>query len=124
MYEVRVQGRFSAVHQLRLYDSTLEALHGHDWKVEAVFRGPQLDTIGVLIDFTAASAALEQVLAELQYADLNRAALLKGANPTTELVARIIFENLRERLGSSSPLWAVYVEEAPGCIAGFLSESS
>jgi 6-pyruvoyltetrahydropterin/6-carboxytetrahydropterin synthase len=119
MYEVRVQAGFSAAHQIRLYDGRLEPLHGHDWEVEAVFRGPELDRIGVLIDFVPARETLLAIAATLHHTHLNEAPLLAGANPTAEHVARCIFAELRTRLGPAAPLAAVHVTEAPGCIAGY-----
>lgn len=120
MYEVRVQARFNALHQLRLYDGGVEPLHGHDWKVEAVFRGRQLDEIQVLIDFVSAGAKLREVVKTFDHTNLNEIAAREGTNPSAEWVARYIFDHLRERLGAGCPLTAVYVEEAPGCIAGYL----
>jgi 6-pyruvoyltetrahydropterin/6-carboxytetrahydropterin synthase len=123
-YEVRVRGQFSAVHRLRLEDGSLEPLHGHDWKVETVFRGATLNSVGFLIDFERAGEVLAAVVGELNYADLNTHAWLEGINPTAEHVARTLLLQLRERLGADCPLAAVYVEEAPGCIAGFMATSS
>lgn len=123
MYEVRVQGRFSAVHALRLPGGVVEPVHGHDWKVEAVFRGIQLDGAGLLIDFDQASVVLDEVLSELNYANLNSRSEFVEANPSAERVARLIFDRLRGQLGQQAPLSAVYVEEAPGCIAGFLTDA-
>lgn len=120
MYEVRVQARFNALHQLRLYDGQMEPLHGHDWRVEAVFRGMQLDRIQVLIDFVSAEAQLREVIGPLNHGNLNDIAARQDANPSAEWVARYVHERLRERLGETCPLAAVYVEEAPGCIAGYL----
>jgi len=120
MYEVRVQAAFSAAHQIQLHDGQLEPLHGHDWEVEAVFRGPALDRIGVLVDFVAAEAALREVVAGLHHTCLNRAALLSGLNPTAEHVAQRVFDQLAIRLGPNAPLYAVYVREAPGCTAAYV----
>lgn len=119
MYEVRVQAWFSAAHQVRLYDGQLEPLHGHDWQVEAVFRGPALDRIGVLVDFVAVQNALREVVAGLNHTNLNEAPLLAGLNPTAEHVARRVFEQLQDRLGREAPLTGVWVREAPGCIAAY-----
>lgn len=121
MYEVRVEGRFNAVHQLRMHDGTVEPLHGHDWRVEVVFRGPVLDSAGLLIDFEEASHALGVILARLQHGNLNKLEWLAGENPSAERVARAIFEQMRLQLGQDRPLSAVYIEEAPGCVAGFLA---
>lgn len=120
MYEVRVQAGFSAAHQVRMYDGRLEPLHGHDWEVEAVFRGPGLDRIGVLVDFVAVQEALREVVAGLDHTNLNEAPLLAGLNPTAEHVARRVFEELQGRLGAETPLVGVWVCEAPGCRAGYV----
>ncbi|GMV96988.1 MAG: 6-carboxy-5,6,7,8-tetrahydropterin synthase [Phycisphaerae bacterium] len=119
MYEVRVQACFSAAHQVRLYDGGLEPIHGHDWRVEAVFRGPELDRIGVLVDFVAAEAALREVTANLHHTRLNDLPFFADVNPTAENLARWVFERLAERLGPDAPLVGVYVREAPGCVAGY-----
>jgi 6-pyruvoyltetrahydropterin/6-carboxytetrahydropterin synthase len=124
MYECRVQSGFSAAHQLRLIDGSLEPLHRHDWKVVAVFRGPVLDTVGLLIDFVAAERALNEVTTVLNDGNLNGCPMLRGANPSAEHVAGAIFAELRAKLGADAPLVAVYVEEAPGCIAGYLEEDA
>jgi 6-pyruvoyltetrahydropterin/6-carboxytetrahydropterin synthase len=123
MYEVRVESAFSASHQVRLYDGRLEPLHGHDWAVEAVFRRDRLDRIDVLIDFVQAKNALDAITRQLHHTHLNEAPLLGGKSPTAENVARCIFEALVDRLGQDSPLEAVYVKEAPGCVAGYIRDA-
>ena len=117
IYEVRVQGCFSATHQLRLANGAYEPMHGHDWKVEAIFRGAQLNNLDMLIDFEEAMAALRDVLAQLNYTNLNTLPQLADRNPTAEWVAAHLYNELRNRLGSAAPLAEVRVEEAPGCIA-------
>jgi 6-pyruvoyltetrahydropterin/6-carboxytetrahydropterin synthase len=119
-YEVRIRASFSAIHRLRLQDGRLEPRHGHDWKVEVAWRGATLDGMEVLVDFEEARAALDRVVARLHYQDLNDLAEFAGVNPSAERVARWIGQALQgcPRLGSA--LAAVYVEEAPGCTAGYL----
>ena len=119
MYEVRVEGGFSAVHQVRTPDGQLEPLHGHDWKVEAVFRGLNLDGSGMLVDFITVQEALRAVSAQFHHTDLNDHALLDGQDPTAERVAVVFFEQLRLRVGEAAPLAAIYVRESPGCVAGY-----
>jgi len=67
MFEVRVEARFSASHQVRLYDGELEALHGHDWEVQARFQGEQLDEIGVLIDFVRVQEVMDALAAAFHH---------------------------------------------------------
>ncbi len=124
MYEVRIKAHFCAAHQVPLATGALEPLHGHDWEAEAVFRGPQLDASGILVDFTAAEKALRQVLVPLQNAVLNGSPFMAGLNPTAELVAKRIFQRLAEAMGHPGALAAVYVREAPGCVAGYTAETS
>lgn len=119
MYEVRVQATFSAAHQVRMYDGRWEPIHGHDWRVEAHFRGSALDRIGVLVDFVAAEAALRGIVGEFHHTRLNDVPALADMNPTAENVARVVFERLKVQLGPVAPLVGVYVQEAPGCVAGF-----
>lgn len=118
-YEVRVEGRFSALHRLQLPDGSQEPLHGHDWKVECIFRGPLLEPVGWVIDFEEARRALGRVLAEVDHGDLNSLAWLEGRNPTAERVARVLFERMQAELGPDRPLVGVRVEEAPGCFATY-----
>ncbi len=120
MYEVRVQSRFRATHQLRMYDGRPEPLHEHDWLVEAVFRGPELDAIGVLVDFTLVQEVLQSVTRTLADRDLGSAALLGGQNPSAEIVARCLFEAVRAALPAGTPLVEMRVEEAPGCFASYV----
>lgn len=122
MYTCRVEAGFSAVHQLALADGSVEPLHGHDWKVQTVFAGPNLDASGMLVDFVAAQTALTQLLQQFHHRQLNGLPLMGGLNPTAENVARVIFERLQQAL-PGAPLTAVYVEESPGCVAGFASGS-
>lgn len=122
MFEVRVKAGFSASHQLRLYDGQLEPLHGHDWEVEAVFRGGALDGIDVLVDFVAAQRALDGIAGELHHGHLNELEAFAGVNPSAERVAMWVYGELLNRLGNDWPLAAVYVKEAPGCVAGYIAE--
>jgi hypothetical protein len=62
-------------------------------------------------------SALDGVLAPLRGADLNTCPVLRGLNPTAELVARAILEGLWERCGRDPRLFSVAVTEAPGCAA-------
>lgn len=119
MYEVSVEGCFSASHRLRLYDGELEPPHGHDWTVIAVFAGDRVDQIGVLVDFVAAKRRLETVIGELHHTDLNDNPYMLGLNPSAEHVAKVIFDAMREDDALGGHLDRVTVTEAPGCTATY-----
>jgi 6-pyruvoyl-tetrahydropterin synthase len=121
IYEVSVEGGFTARHAIPAADGRLENPHEHDWRVTAVFRGDRLDPgTGVLIDFVAARKALEALEAELEGADLNAHAAFRAAPPSAERVAEFLARQLTERLGGAARLYRLEVTEAPLCRAAFL----
>ena len=125
MFRLTVQAEFCAAHALTI-GGEREPLHGHNWRVEAVVEGPDLDADGLLCDFHAVEAALAGVIEPLDNADLNQAPPLAGLNPTTENVARVICDGLAAALEGVLPVGArvarVTVTEAPGCRAEYQPE--
>jgi len=115
MYTVTVEARFSAVHQVRLEDGTLEPPHEHDWLVRAHFSRSELDEVGMVVDFSKARSALQTVLGRLDHTNLNSHDGLTGKNPTAEVVARYIFDRITNP--GLAVLRRIEVTEAPGCMA-------
>ncbi len=122
MYTVIVQSSFSAVHRLQLSDGTWEPVHGHDWGVRVHFCCSELDGSGMVVDFHEAERHLKSVLAPLQYADLNLSQAFRDRNPTTEVVARYVFDELQSR--SIGTVSRVEITEAPGCVAVYESATA
>lgn len=120
MYEVTVSDWFSAAHQLVLPDGSLEPLHGHNWHVSITFVGPQLDGMGVLLDFVALKARVREVLGELHDRHLNDLAAFGTRPPSAEGVAAHLAEQLGDFGGQAARLREVAVEESPGCVARYL----
>ncbi len=98
MYELSVTSRFAAAHQLRNYKGRCENLHGHNWKIEAAVAVRELDEIGLGLDFGEIKAALHDVLEELDHKMLNELSMFQQENPSSENIARWIFESLSTRL--------------------------
>jgi len=117
MFTVCVEKRFSAVHRVRFVDGTVEPAHGHDWMVRAYFARVELDAAGMVIDFGEAQAGLRDAVTRLHHTDLNTNEVLHGLNPTAEVVAKYVFDELAAR-GLVS-IRRVEVTEAPGCVAMF-----
>lgn len=101
MYEVMVEGSFSAAHNLRGYRKKCEKLHGHNWKVRVGVRGGELDKTGMLIDFREVKNYLERTLEKLDHKYLNEISYFKVTNPTSENIARFIYNELKSRLKGS-----------------------
>jgi len=116
MYSIRVEVRFSALHQLALSDGSREPLHGHDWVAHVTCRAEQLDASGMVADFEDVRRRCQVVVQRLHYTNLNEHPVFAG-QPTAERVAKWIFDELHG--GGLSCTQAVEVEELPGCRASY-----
>jgi len=98
MYEIKVKTDFSAAHNLKGYEGKCENLHGHNWIVEAVFRYKELDRAGMAVDFKIARSALENTVESLDHAYLNKNKFFKKTNPTSENMAKYIYDNVKKKM--------------------------
>jgi 6-pyruvoyltetrahydropterin/6-carboxytetrahydropterin synthase len=80
---------------LRGYKGKCENLHGHNWKVEASVSAGDLDEVGMLADFKEIKKKLNAVLEELDHKNLNELACFKKVNPTSENIARYIYDRFK-----------------------------
>ena len=95
-FEITTTRTFSAAHQLRLYDGSLEPLHGHNWRVRVTVGAGRLDSIGVVMDFHELERLLDAVLAPLHNRHLNEVApFTQELNPSAENVALHVGRSLR-----------------------------
>lgn len=116
MYTLKVEGAFEAAHRVVNYPGKCDRLHGHNWKVEALVKGTELDELGMLVDFKAIKGALKAALERFDHRFLNELEpFASGINPTAENLARIIFEALEKSpvLVRDSHLAAITVYETP-----------
>lgn len=108
-FEIRITRGFCAAHQLRLYDGSLEPVHGHNWKVQITVRSPQLDAIGVVMDFHELERLVDRLIAPFHNRHLNEVAPFDRVNPSAENVALHVGRSLD--LPGSVMLLAVEVWE-------------
>ena len=115
MYELTVRSAFEAAHFIGGYNGKCSRLHGHNWTVEAVVRGEELDALGMLIDFKILKAELNKILEDFDHRFLNELETFAEENPTAENLARKIFRQLvvNEIFSGSTKLYAVKVFESP-----------
>ena len=95
MFEVRVTADFAAAHFLRDYNGKCENLHGHNYKVYAHVKGPELNEGGMLLDFTKLKSALRQVCKQLDHTNLNDMSVF-DQNPSAERIAMYIYNGIIE----------------------------
>lgn len=94
MYEVKIVTQFAAAHRLENFYGKCESLHGHNWKVEVFLVGDTLDKAGLLMDFGVMKARTREVLEEIDHKYLNELAAFQDRNPTSENLARYLYERL------------------------------
>jgi 6-pyruvoyltetrahydropterin/6-carboxytetrahydropterin synthase len=102
MYELKVTSHFAAAHNLREFYGRCENLHGHNWFVEAIVRARDLDKIGLAMDFGIIKKNLNAVLDELDHQYLNEKDEFKVQNPSSENIAKFIFDRLAPQVAASS----------------------
>jgi 6-pyruvoyltetrahydropterin/6-carboxytetrahydropterin synthase len=94
MYELKIITQFAAAHRLENFYGKCEALHGHNWKVEVFVQGERLDEAGLIRDFGEIKARVREVLEDIDHKYLNELPEFSQQNPSSENLARFLFERL------------------------------
>ena len=124
MYELKIITEFSAAHNLRNFRGKCEALHGHNWKVEVVLSGKNLDESGVVLDFAEVTAATSEIMSEIDHRYLNDLPFFMENNPSSENIARYIFHRLQEKIDNDRVrIRRVTAWESQDACASYLGES-
>ena len=122
-YQVEVTDSFGAAHHLRGYQGKCENLHGHNWKISVTLEAEQVNEIGMAIDFAEVKRILSAVLQELDHTFLNQHPYFQKNNPTSENIARYIFDQFSSRLRDKGVKVAgVSVWESENCRAIYSPE--
>jgi len=98
MYTISVRTSFSAAHHLRGYEGACERAHGHNWLVEVFVEGEELNETGMVLDFRKLRASLSSVIEKLDHSDLNDLEIFKTVNPTSENIAKYIFDSMTKEI--------------------------
>jgi len=102
LFELKVLTHMAAAHQLREYEGGCEKLHGHNWKIEVHVTGQNLGPNGLLIDFKRVKEAAAKLLDELDHTFLNDLKPFSAVNPSSENIARYIYESLSRELNDGA----------------------
>ena len=88
MFSVTVCDHIMVAHSFRGAEfGPAQRLHGATFAVEAEFRAPQLDPLGLVVDIGLAKQALRRVIDPLDYRNLDAEPGFAGRNTTTEFLA-------------------------------------
>jgi 6-pyruvoyltetrahydropterin/6-carboxytetrahydropterin synthase len=95
MYSVLVRGHFMIAHSFRgAVFGPAQALHGATYVVDVEFRRGELDDDGIVVDIGRATTVLGDILAGLNFKNLDDLPEFAGTNTTTEFLARVIFDRI------------------------------
>ncbi|MCX5720259.1 MAG: 6-carboxytetrahydropterin synthase QueD [Nitrospirae bacterium] len=102
MFELMIETFFSAAHQLRGYKGACEKLHGHNWRVQVHVIAERLNEIDIAIDFHELKRLTDEVIAPLDHSFLNEIFPFTEKNPSSENVAKWIYDSLKKRLSNDT----------------------
>ena len=118
MYEISVKDHFSAAHRLVDYQGDCSNVHGHNCEVRVSLRREELDGIGTAVDFHVVKRKLKEILDEMDHSDLNDHRVFSKVNPTSERLAKFIYDELVEHVKDDRVnVHRVSVSESPGTAA-------
>ena len=99
MYRVCVRDHVMIAHSLPGETfGPAQGLHGATYVVDAEFAREELDEDGIVIDIGRLTQTLRDVLATINYRNLDEMDLFDGRITTTEVLARWIFDQLARSL--------------------------
>jgi 6-pyruvoyl-tetrahydropterin synthase len=75
-----------------------QRMHGATYVVDVEFRRRELDADSIVVDIGRAGEALREVLAAMNYRNLDAEADFAGRNTTTEFLAKTVFDRLAVRI--------------------------
>jgi 6-pyruvoyl-tetrahydropterin synthase len=103
MFSVTVRDHLMIAHSFRgEVFGPAQRLHGATYVVDATFRAPALDANGIVLDIGRAADGLREIVAELNYRNLDDEDTFAGMNTTTEELSRVIADRLADRVHSGA----------------------
>ena len=118
MFSVGIVSQFEAAHRLQGDFGPASRTHGHTYRVEVSVAGEQLRDDATLCDIGTLRAMLDNLIALLNYRDLDEVQGFRGRNTTAEAVAGFFFDGLKKDLvGQALEQLSVRVWESPQAYA-------
>ena len=100
MFQVSVDESLSAGHALRGYKGKCENVHGHNYKVRVTLEGPELDSIGLLYDFTHLKRVIRDLVCRVDHQFLNEMEPFDVINPSAENLAKYFYEETARQMNA------------------------
>jgi 6-pyruvoyltetrahydropterin/6-carboxytetrahydropterin synthase len=100
MFQVTVDETFSSGHALRGYKGKCENVHGHNYKVRVTLEGSQLDSVGLLYDFTHLKRVIREIVGGVDHKFLNDMAPFDVINPSAENLAKYFYDETTRQMNA------------------------
>ena len=112
-YEIAVELDFAAAHQIPGHPGKCARMHGHNYRVVVQVAGEKLNELGMLADFADVRQLCQEVIGELDHHTLNDLPAFAGMSPTSEHIARFIYQAIAGKMKEGLRVSAVTVYESP-----------
>lgn len=100
MFSVSVRDHFMIAHSFQgAVFGPAQRLHGATYVADVELSAQQLDELGLVVDIALARTLVRDVLAQLEYRNLDEIQAFGGCNTTTEYLAKVLFDRLAARIG-------------------------
>ena len=120
MFTLYIRETFAAAHRIEMYHGKCEELHGHNFKVEALFEGEQIARDGMLLDFAILKSFLRTIVADLDHKYINDIPFFKERASSSEWLAFYFYGRLKEQLeGQAVAVREVRVWESENAYAAY-----
>ena len=103
MFEVTIEETFAAGHALRNYRGKCENVHGHNYRCQVTLEGDQLDSIGLLCDFTQLKHVMREIIGGLDHQFMNDLEAFRTVNPSAENMAKYFYDQITQNLKDLPP---------------------
>ena len=117
---------FPAAHALRNYYGKTEPIHGHNWRARITISGPQVDSMGMLIDFVPLQKEMARIIGALDHQFVNEVPPFDVINPSAENIAYYLWQQFNASVPAMQPEFGVVVSrvevwETDNCSAVYLA---
>ena len=101
MFSVSVRDHFMIAHSFKgQVFGPAQKLHGATYVVDVEFKRPELDADGIVVDIGRATDCLREVLAALNFRNLDDEPAFRGNNTTTEFLAFVVYERMAAKVAA------------------------
>jgi 6-pyruvoyltetrahydropterin/6-carboxytetrahydropterin synthase len=111
MFEVSVEQTFAAGHSLREYKGKCENVHGHNYRVCVTVAGPELNRIGLIVDFVDLKKQVRAIVDRLDHQFINDLEPFTVINPSAENLAKYFYDELMKNFSGGNGMAPVRIAE-------------